>query len=109
VILDRAILDALRDSIPADDLPGIFRAFAADLARLAAELSAHASAGEEASARRAAHALAGAAAGVGAGALEAAARAAMHPGAPPLGEAEARAIAAEAERAVAALQELAGG
>lgn len=107
--LDPAVLDALSQSIPAADRPGIFRAFAADLSRLTAELLAHAGAGDAAAVRRAAHALAGTAAGVGATALEAAARAAMHPDAAPFDAAGAQAIAAEAERAVAQLTALAEG
>jgi HPt (histidine-containing phosphotransfer) domain-containing protein len=109
VTLDPAHLEALAGSVPAAELPGIYRAFAVDLARLAAELLAHVAAGDAAEARLAAHALAGAAAGIGATALEAAARATMHPGAAPLDEAAARAIAEEADRAVAALTALAGG
>jgi len=108
VTLDHTVLDALRQSIPAADLPAIYRAFAADLGRLAAELAAGAAGGDAEAARRAAHALAGTAAGVGASALEAAARAAMRPGAPPIGPTEAARIVAEAEAAVAALTALAG-
>ena len=64
--LDPAHLEALAGSVPAAELPGIYRAFAVDLARLAAELLAHVAAGDAAEARLAAHALAGAAAGIGA-------------------------------------------
>ncbi|MFN6955335.1 MAG: Hpt domain-containing protein [Acetobacteraceae bacterium] len=108
VTLDHTVLDALAQSIPAADLPGIYRAFATDLTRLSAELSALAAAGEAEAARRAAHALAGTAAGVGATALEALARRMMLPGAPPPGPAEAAAIAAETAAAVAELTALAG-
>lgn len=107
VALDQSVLDALARTVPRQDLPAIFRAFAADLARLAADFASHAEAGRAEAARRTAHALAGAAAGVGARGLEAAARAVMEPGAPPVGPAQAAAIATEAAAVVAALEALA--
>lgn len=109
VTLDHAILDALKQGIPARDLPAIYQAFAADLDRLSDELSAHVAAGHAEAARRAAHALAGTAAGVGATALEALARRAMHPGAPPVTQHEASAIAVATADAVAELMALGNG
>ncbi|MCS6932037.1 MAG: hypothetical protein NZM27_07500 [Acetobacteraceae bacterium] len=107
--LDLAVLDSLKQSIPAADLPAIYRAFAADLARLSAEFSAHTAAGRDEAARCAAHALAGTAAGVGAKALEALARRTLQPGAPSVPADAAAAIAAETESVVAQLNALAGG
>ena len=101
------MISSLAEAVPAEELRGIYRAFATDLARLSAELSRHVAAGEAEDARRAAHALAGAASGVGAFGLEAVCRRMMHPDAPPIGAAEADAIAAEAAAAVAALNVLA--
>jgi len=107
VTLDPDHLAGLAAAVPAAELPGIYRAFATDLLRLAAEMEGHAAAGDAPAARAVAHALAGAAAGVGARQLEALARAAMHPSAPPIGAEQAAGIAAAARAAAAALEALA--
>jgi HPt (histidine-containing phosphotransfer) domain-containing protein len=108
-MLDPTHLAGLAAAVPAAELPGIYRAFAADLARLAAEMESQAAAGDAAAARATAHALAGAAAGVGARDLEALARMAMQPNAPPIGAEQAAAIVAAARAAAAALEALAAG
>jgi HPt (histidine-containing phosphotransfer) domain-containing protein len=105
-MLDSTVLSALSASIPAAELAGIYRAFAADLARLSEEFGLHARDGDQEAARRTAHALAGAASGVGATSLETTARQLMRATTQTIGRAEAERIADETADVVRQLEAL---